>query len=196
VEHRHLLPDEIDLLVDNEEGFGVAPLRAHLESCPSCRAEFESQQRVVVALESLPHASPSPLFTYKVIKNVQMFEPWHVAALDSVRRMIPSSRPGRLVVGATVGLAAMAFSAIIILVATRFEASWFFMSVVGARLKSMLVESASSLGAMAFGEGAASLVKANGTAAVAILASLFVGTLVATAFGLRAVASASRRRRA
>ena len=31
--HRHLLPDEIDLLLDDEVGFGVAPLKAHVRDC-------------------------------------------------------------------------------------------------------------------------------------------------------------------
>ena len=38
--HRHLRPDEIDLLLDGEDGFGVAPLRAHVESCSSCQASW------------------------------------------------------------------------------------------------------------------------------------------------------------
>ena len=41
VTHRHLLPDEIDLLVDDEVGFGMAPLREHAESCPECRRAVE-----------------------------------------------------------------------------------------------------------------------------------------------------------
>ena len=39
VNHRHLLPNEIDLLVDGEAGFGVAPLRAHVAECDECRAQ-------------------------------------------------------------------------------------------------------------------------------------------------------------
>ena len=60
--HRHLLPEEIDLLVDNEEGFGVAPLKAHIEQCERCRLEVESERLVVAELEQLPHLAPSPLF--------------------------------------------------------------------------------------------------------------------------------------
>ena len=37
--HRHLLPDEIDLLLDDEVGFGVAPLKAHIRDCADCRAQ-------------------------------------------------------------------------------------------------------------------------------------------------------------
>ena len=54
--HRHLLPDEIDQLVDSEAGFGIAPLKAHLRECADCHAEVEDARRLVSALElSLIH---------------------------------------------------------------------------------------------------------------------------------------------
>ncbi|NUQ12691.1 MAG: hypothetical protein HUU26_10265, partial [Gemmatimonadaceae bacterium] len=92
MEHRHLTPHEFDLLVDGEEGFGVAPLRAHVDQCAACRQELEAQTRVVEALENLPHFSPSPLFAYRVMREVQVFEPWHVALRDQVARALPRSQ--------------------------------------------------------------------------------------------------------
>ena len=41
MQHRHLHPNEIDLLLDGEVGFGVAPLRAHVEGCAECRAKLD-----------------------------------------------------------------------------------------------------------------------------------------------------------
>ena len=41
--HRHLLPAEIDLLLDEEVGFGVSPLRAHVQACADCRARQSAQ---------------------------------------------------------------------------------------------------------------------------------------------------------
>ena len=43
--HRHLLPDEIDLLLDDEVGFGVNPLRSHVRDCADCRAKVEDARR-------------------------------------------------------------------------------------------------------------------------------------------------------
>ena len=97
MEHRHLLPDEIDQLLDGEAGFGVAPLQAHVESCAACRAELAEARQVVSALERLPHLATSPLFADRVMSQVQVFEPWHVAALDSVKQWVPASRSARLV---------------------------------------------------------------------------------------------------
>ena len=39
--NRHLLPDEIDLLVDGEAGFGGAPLKAHVRGCAECAQLFD-----------------------------------------------------------------------------------------------------------------------------------------------------------
>ena len=58
--NRHLLPEEIDLLIDGEAGFGVAPLKAHVRRCAECRGELEDARAVLAALDQLPHLAPSP----------------------------------------------------------------------------------------------------------------------------------------
>ena len=63
MKHRHLLPDEIDQLLDGEAGFGVAPLLSHVEECPTCREELAEARQVVSALERMPHFAPSPTFS-------------------------------------------------------------------------------------------------------------------------------------
>ncbi len=50
--NRHLLPEEIDLLIDGEAGFGVAPLKAHLRQCPECQSELDT-----VSMDGSPHAT-------------------------------------------------------------------------------------------------------------------------------------------
>ena len=54
MQHRHLLPNEIDLLLDGEVGFGVAPLQAHVAACEDCQARLARSRKVVHALEDLP----------------------------------------------------------------------------------------------------------------------------------------------
>ena len=92
--HRHLLPDEIDLLLDDEVGFGVAPLKAHIRDCADCRAQVDEARFVVDALEDLPHFAPSHTFADRVMSQVPVFVPWHVAARDTVRRWLPTVAPG------------------------------------------------------------------------------------------------------
>jgi len=96
---RHLRPDEIDLLLDTEVGFGVQPLRAHVRECARCEAQLDQAREILAVLEDLPHFTPSVDFANRVMSQVQVFEPWHVAARNSVLRFMPSTRPARIVAG-------------------------------------------------------------------------------------------------
>jgi hypothetical protein len=104
--NRHLRPDEIDLLLDPEVGFGVQPLRQHVRECAACQAELDRAQEFLFVLEDIPHFAPSSNFTDRVMLQVQVFEPWHVTARNSLLKVVPTSRPARVAAG--VGLAASA----------------------------------------------------------------------------------------
>lgn len=103
---RHLLPNEIDLLVDGDVGFGVAPLNAHVLECETCRARVDELRAIVDQLDALPHFMPHTNFANNVMAQVQVIEPWNVAIAENARRLIPSSMPMRLVAG--VGIVAAA----------------------------------------------------------------------------------------
>ena len=130
MEHRHLLPEEIDLLLDGEVGFGVAPLKSHIDKCAECRAELESARRFVAELEHLPHLAPSPLFAEKVMAQVQVIEPVHVAAAESVRRWLPESRPLRVLAGAAAVSVAVVLSVVSLWAVGNLEALVFFGGLV------------------------------------------------------------------
>ena len=49
--NRHLLPEEIDQLLDGEVGFGTTPLKQHVRTCAECRAELDSARVLVSQLE-------------------------------------------------------------------------------------------------------------------------------------------------
>lgn len=193
--HRHLLPDEIDLLVDGEEGFGVAPLVAHVEQCSECRAEVEAQRQLVGTLERLPQLAPSPLFAHRVMAQVQVFEPWHVAALDTVRRLLPQSRPGRVFAGATAGAVALTLTLATVWVVSQIDAVALLATVATEQLRAAVLEGAGSLLSALFGQGAAQALQQSGGAGIAVLLTGFLLTVLMAAFALHAVASASRRRR-
>ncbi|HZF68630.1 MAG TPA: hypothetical protein VEZ47_11365, partial [Gemmatirosa sp.] len=97
---RHLLPHEFDVLLDGDSGFGLGPLRAHVRDCAECRAEFEEAQAVLAELDRLPHLAPTPGFADRVMTEVQVFEPWHVALADTVRGFVPTSPAMRAVAAA------------------------------------------------------------------------------------------------
>jgi hypothetical protein len=197
--HRHLLPDEIDQLLDGEVGFGVAPLQAHLRECDQCRAAFEEEREVVEALEHLPRLAPSPDFAGQVMAQVQMYEPWHVAARDAampwIRPLKPRSRPVQLALGgAALSLAALVSVASIWLVAHA-DATLFFAGLV----RTSFVRGLATAGAVVVQAllGRSATPALGGNAAVIIVASisLYIVVFLAAAFALRA-AAVSRRRRA
>lgn len=191
MEHRHLTPNEFDLLVDGEEGFGVAPLRAHVEQCEACRSELEAQQRLVNSLETLPHFSPSPLFAYRVMRDVQVFEPWHVAAVNSVQRYVPRTRPARVLAAGLAGIAATTLTAGTLWLAGRLDAVAFVASVAAGRMRGVGVEAVNGFVSATLGPTGF----ATGNTGVAVAATGFLAAAAVAAFGLRALAAVSRRRR-
>lgn len=173
----------------------MAPLVAHIERCEQCRGEVDAHRRVVAELESLPHFTASPLFAYKVMKSVQVFEPWHVTALDTARRFMPQSRIGRVLTGGLIAMIGLTITLVSTWVALRFESAAFVFNVGLARLRDVGLNVTSSLGSALLGDGGAALVRANGGVSIAIATTALVLTLVGAAVGLRRVAEASRRRR-
>lgn len=187
--NRHLLPEEIDLLIDGEAGFGVAPLRAHVRDCPVCEAELEAARAVAVELDLLPHLSPAPLFADRVMQQVQVFEPWHVAARDAVRRLVPQSPPARALAAAGGLTFATVFSLATLWVLARVD------------LLALLTGAALDRSQAAARDGLASLTRtlladtvpgAGGEVLLLGLAAFVLAVVGATA-GLRAVAATGRR---
>lgn len=194
MEHRHLLPDEIDQLLDGEAGFGVAPLVAHVQACAKCRAELAEARQVVSALEHLPHLGPSPRFSDRVMAQVQVFEPWHVSALDTVKRWIPASRPARALAVAATSVFALVISITAVWMAVRLDAFLFFLDLAGQRARRAVFDASGDVIASAFGGAAVDALKAGGmTAAIGITS--FLALIVVSAFALRALVSTARRRR-
>ena len=199
--HRHLLPDEIDQLLDGETGFGVAPLQAHLRECDQCRAAYEEEREVVEALEHLPRLAPSPDFTSRVMAQVQLYEPWHVAARDSVVSWSPPPSaplpaPCELALGlaAALSLAGLVSLASIWLIAHA-DATLFFAGLVRTTFVRGLATSGAAIVQALLGRSASQALAGNTTAIIVASISLYIVVFLAAAFALRA-AAVSRRRRA
>ncbi|MGQ0537695.1 MAG: hypothetical protein ACT4R6_02005 [Gemmatimonadaceae bacterium] len=196
MEHRHLLPDEFEQLVDGEEGFGISPLRAHLRSCQECSAEFESRREIAYALDRLAHHSPSPLFAYRVMAQVQVFEPWHVSLRDTVRRFVPRTPAARIAAGTLAASVALVLTIGTVWLAFNVESATLFVQVALARARTGVLDGLSSALQSAFGREALAAVQATGTAGVFVLALALLLAVLLAALGFRAAAVASRRRRA
>jgi hypothetical protein len=193
---RHLLPNEIELILDGEEGFGITQLKAHLRDCAPCRASLDEARAVVEALDHLPHFSPSPQFAPKLMARVQVFEPWHVAALDSARRWLPQSRPLRVVAGVMAASMALAVSLGAVFLATRFDQVLFFGTLAASRGREALVAGLGDTVAALFGDAALDALRTAGPMGMTIGLTAFLVVVAGAALGLRALATASRRRRA
>jgi hypothetical protein len=196
VEHRHLLPDEIDLLIDGEVGFGVAPLQAHVERCESCRTELEEARRVVATLERLPHFTPSPLFAERVMARVQVFEPWHVAALDTARQWVPRSATARALAASALGAVGLVLSVGTLWLAIRADLFLFFVNIAADRARGALVDALGSAITGAFGQPALEALRTTGAVGALVGITGFLLVLVVAAYGLRTMAGVARRRRA
>lgn len=192
--HRHLLPNEIDLLVDGESGFGVVPLRAHVAECGECRERLDEARIVVDALEALPHFAPSGRLADRVMAQVPVFVPAHVAARDSVARWMPQSAPARIAAGvlgtSLAGLLTMA----LVWVATQGDAALFVGSMLGDRLRGTVAVAARDIAVALLGEGALAALHASGPIGASLLVAGFLGIALVTLAGLRRVATASARR--
>jgi hypothetical protein len=122
---RHLLPPEIDLLVDGDVGFGVAPLRAHVAECGECRARVDELRAVADSLDELPRFTPRVGFADRIQGEIQIVEPWHVALTETVRRMIPESAPMRALAAVGAGVAGITISGRAVWLAFRVDlATW------------------------------------------------------------------------
>lgn len=194
MQHRHLLSNEIDLLLDGEAGFGVAPLRAHVDECSDCRARLDEARLVADALERLPHLAPRTGFADRVLSKVHIVEPWHVAALNSARPFVPESRPLRAVALVTVGLTSVAISASAVWIALSANLTIGSATVVTGRVRTALVAGLQQGLEAVLGTSAAQALQSGGTVALAATGVAMLTAVGAAAFGFRALASASRQR--
>jgi hypothetical protein len=194
VNHRHLFPNEIDLLVDGEGGFGLAPLRAHVRECATCRAELEEAQQIADSLEELPHFAPRVGLADRVMARVPVFVPWHVAARDAAARWAPQARPLR-VAALTVGTAVATVLTIATLwLVNQSDLLALAAGLAGERVRGVVGDAARDFAAALFGEQFLVLLQQTGMIGAGLAALGFIAAATAAVMGLRALASSSRPR--
>ena len=192
--NRHLLPEEIDLLLDNEEGFGMAPLRKHLEDCVECRGTLDGLAQVVAQLESLPHFRPAPLFADRLMARVEVYQPWHVAARDFLGRLIPESSAGRVVMGGLGATAAAGVTAGLVWVGQRADAVLFVGSYSLQRAREGLAASVIEATTSLLGAGAADTIQNGGPVVLTAATGAAVLGVFGVAAAVKGIATAQRRR--
>jgi hypothetical protein len=195
MQHRHLLPNEIDLLLDGEVGFGVAPLQAHVAACEDCQGRLARSRRVVDALEDLERFAPRPQFADRVMAHVQIVEPWHVAMLDTARRFVPQSTQMRVVMAATASAIALVLTSGAVWLALHADLALYSFNLAAGRARGALMDAATSVIGTAFGQSGLDALHSSGLRGLALGAGVMVVAAGGATFGLRALASSSRRSR-
>lgn len=178
---RHLLPDEIDLLLDEDAGSSSSVLAAHVQECSRCAGELAAARRIVEEIEHLPHLAPSAFFAERLITRVSIFRPWYVAALDLVRRLVPRSGTGRAVVAIVAALAAVTLTGAAVWAVTQGDEFLFLIAIISDQARSLGTQVAATV----FGSAAISSVQSGdrNVAAVsgaALLAAVALGVAVIT----------------
>lgn len=179
--NRHLLPDEFDLLVDEEIGFGVPELQAHVRDCSRCHAELESARAVMAHIDRLPHLAPSPMFAEKVMSQVNVFEPWHVAATNTARALMPRHRPVRIALGVAALTSCFTLTTMALWIASQFESA---VLLAGVAYDGASSAALSMLAGIA-GPRTVAALQVGGTPMVLSLASVMLVVAVASVVGLR-----------
>ena len=191
--HRHLLPNEIDLLVDGEGGFGLAPLRAHVRECATCRGELDEARQIADALEELPHFAPSVGLADRVMAQVPVFVPWHVAVRDSVARWAPQARPLR-VAAFTVGTTVASLLTVATLwLLTQGDLLALAAGLAGDRVRELAGAGLRQVAAALLGEQFLVLLQQMGMIGAALAALGFVLSAAGAVAGLKALARSRRR---
>jgi len=195
--HRHLLPDEIDLLLDDDEvGFGATPLKAHIRDCVDCRARVDEARMIVAELEDLPHFAPSYNFANRVMAQVPVFVPWHVTARQTIAQFIPQSRSARIAVAGLATAVASVLTVGLLWISTQTDVLVVASGAAGSQMRGLIFDAGRVVLSTVVGDQMFAAIQRTGqvgiVAALLGLAAAAGGSIA----GLRALAIASSRRRA
>ena len=192
---RHLRSDEIELLLDGEEGFGVAPLKAHVRSCVSCRQELECARELMLALDSLPDFAPSVNFSDRVMSQVQVFEPWHVAATRTIEHVVPATRPARIAAGFGAAITAGLATAGATWIVARADMALILTQLGAEGVRDQVVAASNDVASTVLGQSGMTAIQSGSLGLAAVAVGGFVAIVGMGVVGLRALATTSHRGR-
>lgn len=192
--HRHLLPNEIDLLLDEETGFGVQPLREHVRGCAECRTRLSDAQEIAGALAEVPHLAPRFDLANRVMAQVPVFVPWHVAARDAVRQWVPTGPVARAAAALVVAVMGSLVTGLTLWIATRGDLLAMLTGLVGENARRAVAGAAGDLVVAVFGPQVVQAIQVVGPLGIGLAAAGFLVASLATVLGLRSIATSGRAR--
>lgn len=191
----HLLPNQLDLLVDGDAGPDAQPLWMHLQGCDECRTHYANAKRDADALESVPHFTPRLPFADHVMAKVQVNEPWHATLSADARRMVPTSGPVRSVAAAGAILTGLLFSALALWLALRWDLATWMLHLGLERAREAGAAVANAVVSEALGGTATAALARGDLRPVALAAVVLVTASVISALAFRRLAATSRAKR-
>ena len=192
--HRHLLPNEFDLLLDEETGFGVQPLKEHVRACADCAARLHEAQEVAAALSALPQLAPRIGLADRVMAQVPVFVPWHVAARDAAVRWVPTGPAARAAAALIVAVVGTLVTGLTIWIAARGDLVAALTGVAGEGVRGTVSSAFSELVLAFLGPQVFQAVQSVGPIGFALALGGFLLSSLATIFGLRRLATSNRPR--
>ncbi|MEO7964249.1 MAG: hypothetical protein ABIT38_10120 [Gemmatimonadaceae bacterium] len=149
----------------------------------------------MLALEGLPHVLPSARFAERVMRKVEIFEPWHVAWRNTVRGWFPRTQTGRTLVLGTGGVMAVTMTILTVWLLQRADALLFVGNLAAQRTRGALFDSGHSLLVGLVGRNTAVALSSNGALGIVAVLATVALAVFGTAYGLKSLASVARRRR-
>lgn len=195
MDHRHLLPSEIDLLLDDDGGAGAVPLKAHVDSCAACAAALEEARFVAEMLTTAPHLKPHVDFSEKVMGRVKVVEPWHATAFATVRSLLPAPGPARVVLGAMAVTAGIVTTAAAVWIALRADSAMMIGNLAIDGAGRALMSGITTVVGDTFGPEAVAALRGKGMIGLAVAIPSFLAAAAIAFAGFRALAVASHQRR-
>jgi hypothetical protein len=189
VHHRHLLPNEIDLLLDEETGFGVQPLKEHVRACADCGTRLQQAQEVAAALSTLPQLSPRIGLADRVMAQVPVFVPWHVAARDSVAQWVPTGPAARAAAALIIAVVGTAITGLTLWIATRGDMIAALTGVAGEGVRGTVTSAFGEVVVSLLGPQVFQAVQTVGPIGFALALGGFVISSIGTVLGLRRLAT-------
>ena len=195
MDDRHLLPSEIDLLLDDDGNASTALLTAHVGRCAACAAAIAEARFVAEMLTTAPHLKPQVDFSEKVMGRVKVVEPWHATAFATVRRLLPAPGPARVLLGAMAVTAGVVTTAAAVWIALRADSAVMVSNLAIDGAGRALMSGFSTIVGDTFGPEAVAALRGKGMIGLAVAVPGFLLAAAAAFAGFRALAVASHHRR-
>jgi hypothetical protein len=129
------------------------------------------------------------------MSQVQVFEPWHAAALTTAQRFVPQSRPARVVAGVGAALSAGLVTAGATWAVARADIALFLAQIGLERVQEQTSAAFSDIVSTILGQPGLDAMRTGSPETAALAVGSFVAVVGMGVVGLRALATSSRRAR-